>query len=231
MNIHKDPRLDEREFGRAAVRVEDLRTWTTQARALLPPTVPSLDECDAVQLEALLVAMGRGAREGSDNAVLAAATALLNDETIPAGHPKTKIMIVEEQDVVHARWFLGAEVHRQWRQKLEQAIARGELETFDALTGLPLATTKPAPFRHSTKEAQRDEADVFIDAALAECGAGADVATVWAYLQKIADDKTAKKPGTLIGLDDDGLKYTKNGVVDWLNREALRKRLKRRQAP
>lgn len=241
MKILRHPELDEREFGRAAIRVGELRSWAERERLCLPRTTPSVDDFDAVQLEALLSALGAGASDyagdtTTDAQILDAARAMLNEDEEQGVNPKVREMIEQDRSVQLARWYVGGRVHVHWRRKLEEAVRAGALAVFDALTGLPIAGLSPGARgmsrqTHSTKSEQRDEADVFIDAALATCGLDADGATVWAHLQRLADDKAVTKPGTLIGLDEDGLKYMKNGTVAWMTRDALSKRLKRRRAP
>lgn len=233
MKILRHPELDEREFGRAAVRVEHLRDWVRQVGAMLPPTIPIVDDFDAVQLESFLVAIERGAAEGPAAAVVLAATALLNEPDAPSEHPATRAMIEDEHDDIHARWFLGAKAHQRWREKLAAAVCSGALHTIDAMTGLPTASPSPSPktTMHSTKQERRDEVDVIVDAAIAACGTGADVARLWAHLQKVASDKADAKPGTLIGFDEDGLKYSRNGQAAWITRDAFAKRIRRRATP
>lgn len=61
MKILSDSALLGLEFGRMAVRVDDLQRWALQDGAGLPPTLPDAAEYDVVQLEALLQAIQVGA--------------------------------------------------------------------------------------------------------------------------------------------------------------------------
>jgi hypothetical protein len=80
---------------------------------------------------------------------------------------------------------------------------------------------------NTTKTRLRDEADVFIDAALDAVKPATDVATVWSTLQVMARSKD--KPGTLSGVADGKLQYSKGGEYAALSRDALGKRLKTRR--
>jgi len=157
MKILRHPELDEREFGRAAIGVDELRSWAERERLWLPRTAPSLDEFDAVQLESLLSALGAGAADyagdtTTDSQILDAARAMLKEDEEQGVNPKVREMIEQDRSVQLARWYVGGRVHVHWRRKLEGAINDGALQVFDALTGLPLrqpVTVQPTASSHT----------------------------------------------------------------------------------
>jgi hypothetical protein len=247
MKILKEPTLDDGEFGRAAARVSDLLKWIEESGAALVPTYPNVRDFDAVQLECLLVALHRGLKpteagnEGmSDRAVLETARSLIESGEAEGMHPKIRTMIIEQGDAHFARHELGGLIATHWRDRLRAGMGAGELRTFDYMTGRPLEPTAlpPAPPAaetssriHSTKNKQRDEVDVIIDAALKAAGPGADDADVWIALQRLADSEAP--PGTAVGMvnagEKKGVKYTSNGKSEILTRNAFTQRMKRRR--
>jgi hypothetical protein len=114
-------------------------------------------------------------------------------------------------------------------------VLGSELDAFIASVAAPVQVTAPeaapvvagggtAPLktiRHSTKTARRDTLTPVIELAQKQCRNPTDTAEVWAALLVLAEKKT----GPLIGATEDGLQYLKSGVVAYLNREALDKRL------
>lgn len=137
--FHAD--LIVRDFGMAAVRAEDLLRWSQKLGATLPATDPDVRGFELVHLETLLCAIERAVPGMPDRAVMEIAATIPCDEMIRE--------MINEGDAQLARWLVGANVHLQWRRRLQHGIDTGDLQTVDALTGLPLELT--AAQRHGAE--------------------------------------------------------------------------------
>lgn len=132
--LHAD--LIVRDFGMAAVRVDDLLRWTKTIGATLPATVPDIQGFEMAHLETLLCAIESAVPGMTDSAVIEIAASIPCDAKLRA--------MIDEGDAQLARWLVGANVHLQWRQRLQRGIAVGDLQPVDALSGLPLKAVSPA---------------------------------------------------------------------------------------
>jgi hypothetical protein len=120
-----------REFGRAAVTTTELKRWAQKRGVVIPPMQPSLEGFDAVALESLLVAFERALPSMDDDVARDLALSLPCSPSLQR--------LIEENTAPMARWYVGANIHKQWRGMLVSAIAARELQTIDALTGAPIA--------------------------------------------------------------------------------------------
>lgn len=121
--------LIDREFGRTAVRTADLRKWAADHAATIPPTIPAIDDFDVLHLESLLCAIERGVP------ALSARVASNLAAELPSASLNRRIAALSVEAV--PQWMVGADVHQQWRHRIAQAIATGELRPVDVLSGLP----------------------------------------------------------------------------------------------
>lgn len=134
--FHKE--LCDREFGSAVVATSELRAWAA-TQGLQLRTVPSLDEFDHVQIEALLCAVERAVAKtySSDDAL-----EIIRHRPDLMEH-RIAAMAVKEcfagPDVI---WLLGADAHKQWRTKIGEAIDAGDLTLLDPASLLPIEATR-----------------------------------------------------------------------------------------
>ncbi|MBX3619137.1 MAG: hypothetical protein KF891_03985 [Rhizobacter sp.] len=154
MKILYDPRLTERPFGIRAVRVESLLSWLKSQGAVLPDTYPDVCTFEAVQIEALLAAIERGAQKLADEPVVEAAVAMI--ERGASVDQRVRKMIIDERDSSLARWFYGAACAAGWRRILGAALDSGALSALDAETGIPVTSASsghPMPKQAHVKAA------------------------------------------------------------------------------
>lgn len=132
--FHAD--LIVRDFGMAAVRVVDLLRWSEQIGATLPATDPDVEGFELAHLETLLCAIERAVPGMPDRAVMEIAATIPCDEKIRE--------MINEGDAQLARWLVGANVHLQWRQRLQDGIDAGDLQPVDALSGIRMEARRAA---------------------------------------------------------------------------------------
>ena len=245
-----DQALSSREFGMGMLEVDALKAWL-HGKHSVPQMSPPLEGFKYVQVEVLLAAIERAAatvheelRSGHPH----------QDAPLPG----LGLDAETEKRVLGniGGWLAGAKAASDWRTDFRAAIAAGELPLLDAVSQRPIARAEPQTAGVETaaappavkspalagvqygansrlKASKRDPADVFIDAALDAIKPADDIARVWAWLLKTVNAKILPESiGTLLGCDDEGLKYI-NGKNQpaWLNRDALAKRLERRRRP
>lgn len=152
MNVLFDERLCERDFKLSAVGRDELRKWASDRSIVIPTTVPPIEGFDVLHLETLLCAIEHGAgqlvtqsarqpQRSRRRAIAAERVVCDLARDIRTDH---RVAEMAADDPAVAKWLIGADVHRQWRRILVQAIEQCELCPIDALTGLPLAP-RPAP--------------------------------------------------------------------------------------
>lgn len=161
MKTMRDDGLVQREFGRAAVRVSDLRRFAESRKISIATTSPPIGDFEVVHLETFLAAIEGAVTSVGDHVALHLAKGIDASEAqamiesrahviglFPDEHHAELQKLVAADQAALARWLVPADVHAQWRELLRVAIASGELTAIDMFSGLPVAA-RPGAAGHA----------------------------------------------------------------------------------
>lgn len=124
MKIMSHEHLHCREFGSSLFSVEDFFKWLHEnnLRILTDPDIKNLE---FIQIEGLLCAIERAAgRVERDEAL----EIVKNDPSL----------INHRMAEINPSWLVGAESHRKWRVRINEAVSAGELVPLDYGSKLPI---------------------------------------------------------------------------------------------
>lgn len=136
--------ITDREWGANLIAVAALEQWVSEAGLILK-TIPSLDNFDFVQAEALLCAIERYATQCTPAEAL---SAIRNDKTLK----EHRVYKESPEDPMPSHvWLYASEAPRQWRELIRNGLHTGDLALLNPASKLPL---KPATYnsnhaRHS----------------------------------------------------------------------------------
>ena len=109
-------------------------------------TTPSLLAYEFVQVESLLCAIERHMADYARTLTEEQAIEICMNDPVLKNEKDAKKL---------ARWLIGAEAHRKWRERLNQAVTAQELSLLDFGSKLPVAAPVPVTGVSSESEPQR----------------------------------------------------------------------------
>jgi hypothetical protein len=116
-------------FGPFAIRRSELIDWTQRAKAVLPPSEPSIFAFQLLHLDSMLFAFERGAEVGEPGHLVRAASWLLDFGASCA--PGISHQIRNERSAPAAKLFLRENVVALWGEALHAGIHREHVQVID----------------------------------------------------------------------------------------------------
>jgi len=225
--------LADGEWGANLLSVADLQAWARQTGRHLK-TMPSVDEFEFVQAEALISAIQRYASQCSPAEALAAL------KTMPELKEHRVFKESPDDPMPSHVWLLATEAGRDWRKVISKAIEGGELRLLNTATKLPIMAATPTksesigiqaaePFSkpiitfHKI-QTRKNVLSAVIEMAKARAVDQEDHHSVWAAFVELAASHTPP----LVGYADGEVKFNNgDGDIECISKKNFIRRLKR----